>query len=147
MPTPCRADARRLHRGRDAVGEQATALVHDVAVVRGRRSGGDDLVLDCGAVRRGALEPERRVEAQFERRARPDLYRSRLVYTARVAKHLIDIDEDALRAARAELGTQTIKETVNRALRQAGGGDSARVKRSLDRLARAQLADREDAWR
>ncbi|HZR92131.1 MAG TPA: hypothetical protein VFA44_06960 [Gaiellaceae bacterium] len=64
-----------------------------------------------------------------------------------MAKHLIDIDEDALRAARAELGTQTIKETVNRALRQAGGGDSARVKRSLDRLARAQLAAREDAWR
>jgi Arc/MetJ family transcription regulator len=69
-----------------------------------------------------------------------------LVYTERVAKHLIDIDEEALRAARAELGTQTIKETVNRALRQAGG-DRGRVKRSLDRLARAQLAAREDAWR
>jgi Arc/MetJ family transcription regulator len=59
---------------------------------------------------------------------------------------LIDVDEEALRAARAELGTQTIKETVNRALRQAGG-DRGRVKRSLDRLARAQLAAREDAWR
>lgn len=64
-----------------------------------------------------------------------------------MAKHLIDIDDDALRAARAELGTQTIKETVNRALRQAGGVDRARAKRSLDRLARAQLAAREDAWR
>jgi Arc/MetJ family transcription regulator len=64
-----------------------------------------------------------------------------------VAKHLIDIDENALRAARAELGTQTIKETVNRALRQAGDVDRERVKRSLDRLARAQLAGREDAWR
>jgi Arc/MetJ family transcription regulator len=64
-----------------------------------------------------------------------------------VAKHLIDIDEDALRAARAELGTHTIKETVNRALRQAGDLDRTRVKRSLDRLARAQLTDRDDAWR
>lgn len=64
-----------------------------------------------------------------------------------MAKHLIDVDEDALRAARAELGTQTIKETVNRALRRAGEIDRARVKRSLDRLARAELADRDDAWR
>lgn len=64
-----------------------------------------------------------------------------------VAKHLVDIDEDALRTARARLGTQTIKETINRALHQAGGGDRTRVKRSLDRLARAKLAAREDAWR
>lgn len=64
-----------------------------------------------------------------------------------MAKHLVDIDEDALRAARAELGTQTIKETVNRALRRAGGGDRALVTRSLDRLARAKLTAREDAWR
>ncbi len=64
-----------------------------------------------------------------------------------MAKHLIDIDEDALHAARGELGTRTIKETVNRALRQAGGCDRSRVKRSLDRLARAKLAAREDAWR
>lgn len=64
-----------------------------------------------------------------------------------MAKHLIDIDEEALHAARTELGTHTIKETVNRALRHAGGGDRARVKRSLDRLARAKLAAREDAWR
>ena len=70
-----------------------------------------------------------------------------MVYIGFVAKRLIDIDEEALRAARAELGTQTIKETVNRALRQAGGDDRARVKRSLDRLSRAQLAAREDAWR
>lgn len=76
-----------------------------------------------------------------------DLYAHALVYTERMAKHLIDIDEDALRAARTELGTQTIKETVNRALRQAGGRDRSRVKRSLDRLARAKLAAREDAWR
>jgi len=64
-----------------------------------------------------------------------------------MAKHLVDIDEQALRAARAELGTETIKETVNRALRQAGGQERARVKQSLDLLARARFAAREDAWR
>lgn len=64
-----------------------------------------------------------------------------------MAKHLVDIDENALRAARAELGTRTIKETVNRALRQAGGSDRTRVQRSLDLLARAQLEEREEAWR
>jgi hypothetical protein len=64
-----------------------------------------------------------------------------------MAKHLVDIDEAALHAARVKLGTGTIKETVNRALRQASGGDRAKLKRSLDRLARANLAPREDAWR
>lgn len=64
-----------------------------------------------------------------------------------MVKHLVDIDEEALRAARAELGTDTIKETVNRALRRAGGDHGANVKKSLDLLARAELARREDAWR
>jgi Arc/MetJ family transcription regulator len=64
-----------------------------------------------------------------------------------MAKHLVDIDEDALRAARSELGTETIKETVNRALRRAAGSDRAKVTKSLERLARADLARREDAWR
>lgn len=31
-----------------------------------------------------------------------------------MGKHLVDIDERALSAARAEMGTATIKETVNR---------------------------------
>ena len=30
-----------------------------------------------------------------------------------MAKHLVDIDDDALSAARAQLGTDTIKDTVN----------------------------------
>jgi Arc/MetJ family transcription regulator len=64
-----------------------------------------------------------------------------------VTKHLVDIDEDALRAARARLGTQTIKETVNHALRRVGGADAARAKRSLDVLTRLRFAPREDAWR
>lgn len=64
-----------------------------------------------------------------------------------MSKHLIDIDEDALQTARAEFGSKTIKETVNRALRQAGGAHQKRVKRRLDVLADADLADREQAWR
>jgi Arc/MetJ family transcription regulator len=64
-----------------------------------------------------------------------------------LSKHLVDIDEEALRAARAQLGTQTIKDTVNRALRRAAGSEGSSVKRSLDLLARARLASREDAWR
>jgi Arc/MetJ family transcription regulator len=64
-----------------------------------------------------------------------------------VSKRLVDIDEEALRLARSKLGTATIKDTVNLALRRAAGSEVASVKRSLDRLARARLADREDAWR
>jgi Arc/MetJ family transcription regulator len=64
-----------------------------------------------------------------------------------VAKHLVDIDERALRSARAELGTQTIKETVNQALRRAGSEHRRDVKKRLDRLARADLAPRDQAWR
>ncbi len=64
-----------------------------------------------------------------------------------MSKHLVDIDEEALRAAQAKLGSQTIKETVNRALRQAGGDHRQAVRRRLDLLARADLAAREQAWR
>ena len=64
-----------------------------------------------------------------------------------MAKHLVDIDERALRSARAELGTETIKETVNQALRRAGAEHRTDIKTRLDRLARADLASREQAWR
>jgi Arc/MetJ family transcription regulator len=64
-----------------------------------------------------------------------------------MAKHLVDIDEVALRAAQAELGTATIKDTVNRALREAGGDRRLAVKKQLDVLSRGGLAAREDAWR
>jgi Arc/MetJ family transcription regulator len=69
------------------------------------------------------------------------------VYTALMGKHLVDIDEDALTAARAKLGSATIKETVNRALRQAGEDHRRVLKRRLDSLADIDLADREQAWR
>lgn len=64
-----------------------------------------------------------------------------------MGKHLVDIDEEALTAARAKFGSATIKETVNRALRQAGDDHRSVVKRRLDSLAEVDLADREQAWR
>jgi Arc/MetJ family transcription regulator len=64
-----------------------------------------------------------------------------------MAKHLVDIDEDALGDAKRELGTRTIKDTVNLALRRAGAQRRDDVERQLDVLARADLAPREQAWR
>lgn len=64
-----------------------------------------------------------------------------------MSKHLVDIDEQALSAARAELGTVTLKDTVNEALRAAATGRNPRVAEALDVLAKAELADRTEAWR
>jgi Arc/MetJ family transcription regulator len=64
-----------------------------------------------------------------------------------VAKHLIDVDEALLGAARAELDTQTIKDTVNEALRRATTGRERRIAAHLDVLAASDLDDRADAWR
>jgi Arc/MetJ family transcription regulator len=64
-----------------------------------------------------------------------------------MSKHLVDIDEEALSAARAELGTATIKDTVNEALRVAAAGRDPRVTKALDVLAKAGLGDRTEAWR
>lgn len=72
---------------------------------------------------------------------------ARLYIRVGMAKHLVDIDEQALSAARAQLGTHTIRDTVNAALNRAAGRRSAKVKRSLDRLARLEPADRAEAWR
>jgi Arc/MetJ family transcription regulator len=69
------------------------------------------------------------------------------IYTALMTKHLVDIDEEALLSARQELGTETIKETVNLALRRAGAEHQVEVSRKLDTLARLKLSDRGDAWR
>jgi Arc/MetJ family transcription regulator len=65
---------------------------------------------------------------------------------SRVAKHLIDLDEEALGAARAEFGTVTIKDTVNEALRRAGRKRNEQVSAALDTLAAAELGERADAW-
>lgn len=64
-----------------------------------------------------------------------------------MSKHLVDIDEYALDAARAELGTATIKDTVNEALRAAAGSRDPRVAKAIDVLANADLVDRAEAWR
>ena len=69
------------------------------------------------------------------------------VYTVGVAKHLVDLDEEMLDSARAELGTTTIKDTVNEALRRATSRREHSVAAALDVLARAHLDDRADAWR
>lgn len=66
-------------------------------------------------------------------------------------KRLVDIDDEALAAARAALGTETIKDTVNRALALAaeGTGRTADIAAALDRLAQVNLSDedRAAAWR
>jgi Arc/MetJ family transcription regulator len=75
------------------------------------------------------------------------IYQSVTIYTEPVSKHLIDVDDQALSAARAELGTATIKDTVNEALRRATSERSQRIHQALDVLAGADLEDREHAWR
>jgi len=69
------------------------------------------------------------------------------VCTPIVTKRLIDVGDHALSAARAELGTVTIKDTVNEALRRATSERSQRIHQALDVLAGADLDDRADAWR
>ena len=64
-----------------------------------------------------------------------------------MAKHLVDIDEQCLSEARAELGTATIRDTVNEALRRAAAGRDDKVERSLDRLGAQPFAERDEAWR
>ncbi len=66
---------------------------------------------------------------------------------ANVGNHLLDIDEQALAAAHAELGTATMKDTVNEALRRASGHRSTRVALALDHLGKRRFTPREEAWR
>jgi len=64
-----------------------------------------------------------------------------------MVKRLVDIDDDALSAARAELGTGTIKETVNEALRVAAGDRIERQRAAVAGLAKLDIEDRSAAWR
>jgi Arc/MetJ family transcription regulator len=64
-----------------------------------------------------------------------------------VTKRLIDVDDDALDAARARLGTRTIKDTVNEALRMAAEERRVQLDQALSVLAAADLDDRVTAWR
>lgn len=107
---------------------------------------------DVGTAPDGAVRPSRAATAGASRlRAprvrRPDIYDEQTVYTAIVAKHLVDIDEMALASAQAELGTVSMKDTVNEALRRASVRRSARVQKALDRLGQRRIPPREEAWR
>jgi len=64
-----------------------------------------------------------------------------------MTKRLIDVDDDELRAARAALGTATMKDTVNEALRLVARDARADFARALAALAHVEFADRSEAWR
>ena len=64
-----------------------------------------------------------------------------------MTKRLIDVDDDALDAARAQFGTRTIKDTVNEALRTAAYQRNAQLESALSVLADADLDDRSATWR
>ena len=68
-----------------------------------------------------------------------------------LVKHLVDLDEEALAAARRALGTRTIKDTVNRALAAAAeqSDRSSIISAALSRLAAVPSAadERSQAWR
>jgi Arc/MetJ family transcription regulator len=75
------------------------------------------------------------------------IYAVFVVFNVAMAKYPVDLHEEALNAARAELGTATIKETVNEALKRATQDRGRRVTDALDILANADLDDRVKAWR
>lgn len=64
-----------------------------------------------------------------------------------MTKRLIDVDDEALSAARTRLGTTTIKDTVNRALREVADSRRSDLQAALDVLASHALDDRSQAWR
>jgi Arc/MetJ family transcription regulator len=64
-----------------------------------------------------------------------------------MSKHLVEIDDDLLGAARAELGTPTLKATIEAALRLSTRSREREVSAALDVLAGACLEDRASAWR
>ena len=64
-----------------------------------------------------------------------------------MTKRLIDVDDDALDAARAALGTRTIKDTANESLRRAARQRRSTLTDAISTLADADLDDRSAAWR
>jgi len=64
-------------------------------------------------------------------------------------KHLVDLDEAALAAAQEHLGTSTIKDTVNAALKLATGRtvSGEEIEAALDVWADMELPDRDALWR
>ena len=94
----------------------------------------------------GAVAPGR-YRAPFGRPARQIYLGHRLIYTGLMTKRLIDVDDDALDAARVKLGTATIKDTVNEALRSAARERASELASALSTLSQADLDDRTEAWR
>lgn len=76
------------------------------------------------------------------------IYGDVTIYIRRV-KHLVDLDEEALAAAREHLGTKTIKDTVNAALNLATGRTASgeEITAALDTFAAMEFIDREELWR
>lgn len=64
-----------------------------------------------------------------------------------MTKRLIDVDDEALTAARAQLGTGTIKDTVNEALRRAAATRQSDLDAALEVLSSLELHDRAEVWR
>lgn len=64
-----------------------------------------------------------------------------------MVKRLVDIDDDALEAARAVLGTDTIKATVNESLRRVGTTRISDIQQAVAALAEIDFEDRSEAWR
>lgn len=64
-------------------------------------------------------------------------------------ERLIDVDDACLEAARQRLGTSTIKETINAALRQAADAAPSpkELDAALDALDGIKFASRLKAWR
>ena len=64
-----------------------------------------------------------------------------------MTKRLIDIDDELLLAAQVQLGCDTFRATVNRALAEVVQAHRSRLDRAMDVLARMPEFDRDDAWR
>lgn len=62
-----------------------------------------------------------------------------------MTKRLIDVDDDALAGARARLGTRTVKDTVNEAVRRAAAARRSELVQALDVLAGGELVDWSEA--
>lgn len=67
-----------------------------------------------------------------------------------MTKRLVDIDDELLAITRQVLGTVTLKDTVNAAMKAAVQARRARVRTALDVLAElageGRLSDRDAAW-
>lgn len=98
--------------------------------------------------RRGEMAPGTRVATHPSCRLR-DVRISLTIYIGDMTRRLVEIDDDVLAAASGALGTTTIKDTVDLALRNAAEERRAALQAALDDLAAADFTDfdRAAAWR